>query len=209
MESVCVFKGNIVIAFYGSKANEKELVRLLPDSKTEQKISGGSTYSYYHSSNLTFAAVTTSKISNKEVLEFLSTLSRRFFAQFGSRIHSSVYHSLDQDFFLNFTDFITSFENNANKTKQIIQSLNDAESNLNSALNKATMRNESLGLLDDKASSIYDSSNDFMNQSRRLKSHMKCNHYRNLAIKITIVFLLITLLIAYLCGGFDLKPNCR
>lgn len=208
MKSVAVIKNNVVIAFYGEKETEKELLRLVPQEKTEQRISGGLTYSYNYFSPLTFASVTEASIRRADVLQFLDDISKRWSATLGVQ-QSAEYHKYDSELASNFGMLIDSFSKDNDVTKNIKDNLDQVGNLLNQSINTVAARTERLELLDDKATELISMSNEFRNSSTNLRNKMRCSYYKSIALKVVIAIVVTYLLLVIICGGFNLKPNCR
>lgn len=205
---VGVIKGNIIIASYGdsTSASEKDIIKLLPSSQTqEQKITSGKLYSYISTPVLTFFSVSPSSVDKQRVLIFLDTLSRRWVGSFGPVSANATLHSLDTLLLDNFASLFNDFNKPQSKTDEIHRQLNETEQILAESVSKAIDRGEELDSISTKSEQLLSTSEEFRTAATNLKWKMKCSYIKSWVFWIIICILIFYVIVSWFCGGFFLK----
>ena len=211
MLAVGVVHNGRIIAYSGEMVFEREILRLCPinGSKTEQKISGGYTFSFFSTQSLVFASVTRHEVDQTRPLQFLDDLSRRFGSMLGTKVYSATQHSLDSDFQRLFSKSINEFGTSLSKTEQIKNKLDQTQQVLQKSVAMAAERGDSLSLIQGKTEDLHAVSEEFLQQATTLKRKMRCSWIKSYAMQITIAIVAIYFLLSIICGGITLAPRCR
>ena len=211
MLSVAVIYLGKIIAYYGDRSLEREILKLAPINglKTEQKISNSLTFSFYCTQSMVFACVTQQHADQSKPLQFLDEIARRFSSIIGTRIYSATQHSLDMEFAKLFGKSINDFGTQFSKTQEIKNRLDETQKVLQNSVVMATERGDSLSLIQSKTEDLNAASEEFLSQSQALKRKMKCSWIKSNIAKVCIILAVLYLLISFICGGLDLAPRCR
>ena len=211
IHSCAIIKGKIIIAIY-SKGNdyEKEILRVMPTNlnKTEQVISGNNIYSFLNTPTLIFSCVSNLSSDKIEPLNFLDQISRRWAALIGPIPNNSLPHSYNTKFISEFSNFINTFGTITNKTSEINFNLNETEERLTTAITKALDREKALENINSKTEDLLLTSEEFKNQAVNLKWKMRCSYWKSIGTWTLIFLIIIYLILIWICGGWDLSPNC-
>ena len=211
MIAVGVVHNGRIIAYYGERAYEREILRLCPinGAKTEQKLSNGLTFSFFSTQSIVYACVTQHDIDQTKPIQFLDDLARRFGSMLGTKVYSATNHSLDMDFQRLFSKAINDFGSSLSKTQQIRNKLDQTQEALQTSVAMAADRGDFLSLIEGKTEDLHAASEEFLSQSTALKRKMRCSWIKSSIAKILILIAFIYFLLTLICGGVTLAPRCR
>ncbi|OHT02369.1 Synaptobrevin family protein [Tritrichomonas foetus] len=207
-----VSRNNVLIATHSSTGVNltREIQRLIstPFSKNEQRRTRNYLFTFNKGPLLDFICASPIDVDKSVPISYLELLSNRWNAVLSDKSQNAGPNELSIPYRNLFEATINEFNSTLSKTEKIRRDLDKTQQIVTESLHSALGRGESLNSLNAKSENLLATSDEFKSQATNLKNKMMCARIKSGIFYFCGVMLLVYIVLAFLCGGWRLRPRC-
>ena len=200
-------RGTIIVADYSPDGTnlEREMQKLLenPFVRGEQRRMNHYIYTFYKGNSINFVCATSQEVDKSFPLKYLDNLSNRWSTVVGEKSLSAGPHSLTKQCKPIFEAAMN--ESQISTTDLIRQDLDQTQRLMTETVHNALIRGDQLENLKLKSEDLVSTSDQFRQQSTKLRQKMYCASIKSTILTVVVVIFIIYLILTFFCGGLFLK----
>jgi len=207
---------DVLAEYTSAKGNFSTVTRVLlkkipPDDARLSYIYDEHIFHYVVSDGLTYLCMTDRNFDRQVSFKFLTRLQERFIDTYGDRGKTAIAYSLNGDFQRIIKQEMEQFNNNLHehdKIAKVQHQLREVKEIMVKNIDAVLERGEKIEILVEKTEVMEQHAFKFNRSAVKLRKKMCWQDWKLKILIVVVLLVVFYALLAWGCGGMDLKPNC-